>query len=143
VIGGINPVPLILICRGALWLEALPGPIPVKARPAGPWICPLCNPGAFASNPDGGESEQQIQLAPTCIAFPTFDHDRRFEQASAHLLASVYAWFTDGFGTKDLKDAKAPLDELEPAAARAAFLPDCALFPNCNISVVIRLLDPF
>jgi predicted ATPase len=29
------------------------------------------------------------------------------------LLAPIYAWFTEGFATKDLKDAKALLDELE------------------------------
>jgi len=29
------------------------------------------------------------------------------------LLAPVYGWFTEGFGTPDLKDAKALLDELE------------------------------
>jgi predicted ATPase len=28
------------------------------------------------------------------------------------LLAPVYAWFTEGFATEDLKDAKALLDEL-------------------------------
>ncbi len=28
------------------------------------------------------------------------------------LLAPVYDWFTEGFDTKDLKDAKAVLDEL-------------------------------
>jgi len=28
------------------------------------------------------------------------------------LLAPVYHWFTEGFGTADLKEAKAPLDEL-------------------------------
>jgi predicted ATPase len=28
------------------------------------------------------------------------------------LLAPVYGWFTEGFETKDLKDAKALLDEL-------------------------------
>ena len=28
------------------------------------------------------------------------------------LLAPVYGWFTEGFGTKDLKDAKALLEEL-------------------------------
>jgi predicted ATPase len=28
------------------------------------------------------------------------------------LLASVYGWFTEGFDTPDLKDAKALLDEL-------------------------------
>jgi predicted ATPase len=36
--------------------------------------------------------------------------------AEAHdLLAPVYAWFTEGFDTHDLKDAKALLDELEGA----------------------------
>ena len=29
------------------------------------------------------------------------------------LLAPVYGWFTEGFATKDLKDAKALLDDLE------------------------------
>ena len=28
------------------------------------------------------------------------------------LLAPVYGWFTEGFGTADLKEAKALLDEL-------------------------------
>jgi predicted ATPase len=28
------------------------------------------------------------------------------------LLAPVYAWFTEGFDTRDLKEAKALLDEL-------------------------------
>jgi predicted ATPase len=37
------------------------------------------------------------------------------------LLAPVYAWFTEGFGTKDLKEAKALLDELgERALHRTA-----------------------
>jgi predicted ATPase len=38
------------------------------------------------------------------------------------LLAPVYGWFTEGFATKDLKEAKALLDELEtgPAPAPAA-----------------------
>jgi hypothetical protein len=31
------------------------------------------------------------------------------------LLRPVYDWFTEGFGTPDLKDAKALLDELEAA----------------------------
>jgi predicted ATPase len=38
------------------------------------------------------------------------DHGRR---ADAHdLLAPVYGWFTEGFETRDLKDAKALLDAL-------------------------------
>jgi predicted ATPase len=39
------------------------------------------------------------------------DQDRR---AEAHdLLAPVYSWFTEGFDTPDLKEAKALLDELQ------------------------------
>jgi predicted ATPase len=34
-------------------------------------------------------------------------------QEAYDLLASVYNWFTEGFDTADLKDAKALLDELE------------------------------
>ena len=33
-------------------------------------------------------------------------------QEARELLAPVYGWFTEGFDTRDLKDAKALLDEL-------------------------------
>ena len=36
------------------------------------------------------------------------------------LLAPVYAWFTEGFDTKDLKEAKALLDDLGERALDAA-----------------------
>ncbi len=36
------------------------------------------------------------------------------------LLAPIYGWFTEGFGTKDLKDAKALLDELRDQSGIAA-----------------------
>jgi predicted ATPase len=39
------------------------------------------------------------------------DQGRRSE--ACDLLAPVYGWFTEGFGTPDLKEAKALLDELE------------------------------
>ena len=32
------------------------------------------------------------------------------------LLAPIYGWFTEGFDTKDLREAKALLEELEPKA---------------------------
>ena len=38
------------------------------------------------------------------------DQGRRAE--ARDLLAPVYGWFTEGFDTADLKDAKALLDEL-------------------------------
>jgi adenylate cyclase len=40
---------------------------------------------------------------------------RQGKQAEARqMLADVYGWFTEGFDTKDLQDAKALLDSLEP-----------------------------
>jgi hypothetical protein len=34
------------------------------------------------------------------------------------MLAEIYGWFTEGFDTADLKDAKALLDELQQPDAR-------------------------
>jgi predicted ATPase len=34
------------------------------------------------------------------------------DQQARELLAPVYGWFTEGFDTRDLKDAKALLEEL-------------------------------
>jgi predicted ATPase len=39
------------------------------------------------------------------------------------LLAPVYGWFTEGFDTKDLLDAKALLDELASLATAQAESP--------------------
>jgi len=33
------------------------------------------------------------------------------------MLGDIYNWFTEGFDTADLKDAKTPLDELPPRRA--------------------------
>ncbi|MGO9697388.1 MAG: hypothetical protein ACLPYO_27430 [Mycobacterium sp.] len=38
------------------------------------------------------------------------DTNRR--DAARAMLAEIYGWFTEGFATADLKDAKALLDEL-------------------------------
>ena len=38
-------------------------------------------------------------------------HDPRDE--ARPMLAEIYGWFTEGFDTADLKDAKARLDELK------------------------------
>ena len=46
------------------------------------------------------------------------DHGRVGE--AYKLLAPVYEWFTEGFATKDLKDAKALLEELADAQALLA-----------------------
>ena len=38
--------------------------------------------------------------------------DQGKAQQARELLAAVYGWFTEGFETRDLKEAKALLDEL-------------------------------
>ena len=43
-------------------------------------------------------------------------------QQARELLAPVYGWFTEGFDTRDLKEAKALLDALVPEVERAAQL---------------------
>jgi predicted ATPase len=58
--------------------------------------------------------EQQAKLwelrAATSVGRLWAEQGRRAE--AQDLLAPVYGWFTDGFDTPDLKDAKALLDEL-------------------------------
>jgi predicted ATPase len=48
--------------------------------------------------------------AATSLARLWRDHGKR--QQARDLLAPVYGWFTEGFDTSDLKEAKALLDEL-------------------------------
>jgi class 3 adenylate cyclase/predicted ATPase len=61
--------------------------------------------------------EQEAKLwqlrAAVSLARLCRDQGRRTE--ARELLAPVYGWFTEGFGTPDLKDAKALLDEIEGA----------------------------
>ena len=40
--------------------------------------------------------------------------DQGKPQQARELLAPVYGWFTEGFDTRDLKEAKALLDTLAP-----------------------------
>ena len=59
----------------------------------------------------------------TATSFARLMRDQGRVREAYDLLAPVYGWFTEGFGTKDLREAKALLDELgepalhEPAAA--------------------------
>ena len=48
--------------------------------------------------------------ATTSLARLLNEHGRRDEART--MLAEIYGWFTEGFDTADLKDAKALLDEL-------------------------------
>ena len=47
---------------------------------------------------------------PTNFARPFSKYGRRDEARA--MLDEIYGWFTEGFDTADLKDAKAQLDEL-------------------------------
>ena len=46
------------------------------------------------------------------IRTPFFSCDQGKRDEARELLAPVYGWFTEGFDTLDLKEAKALLDEL-------------------------------
>ena len=50
------------------------------------------------------------------------DQEKRDE--ACNLLAPIYGWFTEGFDTRDLKEAKALLEELQSAQKARAV--DCA-----------------
>jgi len=48
----------------------------------------------------------------SCAPAPATRAGCRIAAAARDLLAPVYAWFTEGFDTRDLQDAKALLTEL-------------------------------
>jgi ATP/maltotriose-dependent transcriptional regulator MalT len=55
----------------------------------------------------------------TATSYARLMRDQGHAREARDLLAPVYGWFTEGFATKDLKDAKALLDELETSGALA------------------------
>ena len=55
----------------------------------------------------------------TATSYARLMRDQGRLREAYELLAPVYGWFTEGFGTKDLKDAKALLEELETSGALA------------------------
>jgi predicted ATPase len=61
--------------------------------------------GIVAYSGWGGELRASMSLA-------RFWRDQGKPQQARELLAPVYGWFTEGFDTRDLKEAKALLDEL-------------------------------
>jgi predicted ATPase len=52
----------------------------------------------------------------TATSYARLMRDQGRAREAYELLAPVYGWFTEGFATKDLKEAKALLDELGNAA---------------------------
>jgi hypothetical protein len=57
-----------------------------------------------------------VLIAPTSMAWLWSDQSKRDE--ARDLLAPIYGWFTEGFDTLDLKEAKALLEELASWGAR-------------------------
>jgi predicted ATPase len=55
----------------------------------------------------------------TATSYARLMRDQRRVGEAYELLAPVYGWFTEGFATKDLKDAKALLDELSANSRHA------------------------
>ena len=47
------------------------------------------------------------------LSGPALGRERPKKKAARGLLAPVYGWFTEGFDTPDLKEAKALLDDLK------------------------------
>ena len=68
-----------------------------------------CMRRAIAIAAEQGAKSFELR-ATTSLARLLARHDRRVEARA--MLAAIYNWFTEGFDTADLKNAKALLDEL-------------------------------
>jgi predicted ATPase len=53
-----------------------------------------------------------LRVARAAMSMARLGRDRGKRDEARELLAPVYGWFTEGFDTLDLKEAKALLDEL-------------------------------
>jgi predicted ATPase len=62
--------------------------------------------------PRGRASGQILRTARAAMSIARLWRDQSKPQQARELLAPVYGWFTEGFDTLDLKEAKALLDEL-------------------------------
>ena len=57
------------------------------------------------------QSAKSLELRATTSLARLYQQQGKFG-AAREMLAEIYGWFTEGFGTADLKDAKALLEEL-------------------------------
>ena len=57
------------------------------------------------------QQAKSLELRATMSLARLWRHQGKGEEARK-MLAEIYGWFTEGFDTADLKDAKAMLDEL-------------------------------
>ncbi len=57
------------------------------------------------------QSAKSLELRATTSLARLYQQQGKIAEAR-QMLAEIYGWFTEGFGTADLKDAKALLEEL-------------------------------
>jgi len=60
-----------------------------------------------------GEQEAKLWELRAAASLARLHRDQGRRAEARDLLAPIYGWFTEGFGTPDLKEAKALLDELD------------------------------
>jgi predicted ATPase len=101
----------------------------IQGKTTYPWwrpilrLCPILSIGHVIEWPVGkhqqtvqiGEREQSERNSMECraaMSMTLFWRDQGKRDEARSLLAPVYSWFTEGFDTLDLKQAKALLDEL-------------------------------
>jgi predicted ATPase len=58
------------------------------------------------------EQEAKLWELRAAVSLARLHRDQGRRAEARHLLAPVYGWFTEGFETRDLKEAKGLLDEL-------------------------------
>ncbi|HWZ66882.1 MAG TPA: hypothetical protein VNW89_03545 [Stellaceae bacterium] len=71
--------------------------------------CEACFREALATAREQGTRGYELRAA---VSFAQLRRDQGRRAEARELVAPVYGWFTEGFGTTDLKAAKALLDEL-------------------------------
>jgi predicted ATPase len=64
------------------------------------------------------EQEAKLWELRASVSLAQLRHDQGRRTEAHDLLAPIYGWFSEGFDTPDLKEAKALLDELAPLDAR-------------------------
>ncbi len=69
-------------------------------------------PSSSAPSKSRGEQEAKFHELRAATSLGRLLRDQGQRAEARELLAPVYDWFTEGFDTADLKDAKALLDEL-------------------------------
>jgi predicted ATPase len=71
-----------------------------------------CQPTSSARLGSPVSTKQNPGIPATAMSLARLWRSQGKSQQARELLAPVYGWFTEGFDTRDLKEAKALLEEL-------------------------------